>query len=471
VSWLLEYPGVRIKDGPTAGAFFSQYVSPDLKTFEMLSLSTPVHGLGGCDQANNRWLEPHATGAVAWTLIHYYVADGQRDHRVLDAAKAALDWLLKIQNSDGGWFYAYGPEGAELTEGEDAGNIWNIWALFRYGKLVGQPNCMDAAAKAKEWFASRFLTKHICRGYWEDVSGGNGRVGLSWEAYEFGIAANVFAEMGDRELAVEAARYAITWIWTRVVDYREYANSYGHAHEQWNWPPATYVAPMFGLAAQIAFRLTGDELFRRFSGAAKTIGWWIVRTDGKDVWPQKTLTTDIGGAFWPLEGTEFVPLVEPFDVTFWVDWISVQQCTVCLRWLIQEVNLRSEGRVQVDPDTLGGTILAKPGRVAFRPDEIKLTAGHGQINWVGYQTGDTRVLAVLNHDEGTQAKVEVLPVPLGAANVLVGTECGNWRQESRTSASHLGIYTSPAGLLHWSCGPLMLPNLANHRAARIVGAA
>jgi len=60
-------------------------------------------------------------------------------------------------------------------------------------------------------------------------------------------------------------------------------------------------------------------------------------------------TTDIGGAFWPIEGSEFVPLVEPFDVTFWVDWISAQQCTACLRCLIQEVNLRSGGRIQVDP--------------------------------------------------------------------------------------------------------------------------
>jgi len=50
-----------------------------------------------------------------------------------------------------------------------------------------------------------------------------------------------------------------------------------------------------GLAAQTAFRLTGDELFRRFAGAARTIGWWIVRENGRDVWPQKAASSDIGG--------------------------------------------------------------------------------------------------------------------------------------------------------------------------------
>ncbi len=444
VHWLLDYPGVRIKEGPATGAFFSQYVSPDLKTFELGSLSMPANGVGGCDQANNRWLEPHATGAAAWTLLHYYMADGERDRGALEAAKTALDWLLKTQNPSGGWFYAYQPDGSKLTEEEDAGNIWNIWALYRYGKLSGEAQYLEAADKAKNWFASKFLARHICRGYWEDVSGANGHVGLSWEAYEFGIAANVFAEMGDKELAVESARNAVTWIWTRVVDCRDYSNSYGHAHEQWNWPPATYVAPMFGLAAQTAFRLTGDDLFRRFAGAAKTIGWWIVRDNGGTVWPRKAAWTDIGGAFWPLEGTEFVPLEEPFDVTLWVDWISAQQCTICLRWLIQEINMRSAGKVAVNADTLAGAILEKSGKVALWPDEIKVTPQSGQINWLGYQTEDSRVLAILNHDAATSAAITLPALRSPAPRLLISTRQGEWREETASAVSELEI-PLPAG--------------------------
>ncbi len=439
VRWLLEYPGVRVKEGPTMGAFFSQYVSPDLKTFELGSLSMPAKGVGGCDQANNRWIEPHASGAAAWTLLQYYVADGQRDQPALEAARTALDWLLKIQSPNGGWFYACLPDGTKLTEEEDAGNIWNIWALYRYGKLSGEARYLEAADKAKNWFASTFLARHICRGYWEDVSGANGKVGLSWEAYEFGIAANVFAEMGEKELAVEAARNAVTWIWTRVVDGRDYANSVGHAHEQWNWPPATYVAPMFGLAAQTAFRLTGDDLFRRFAGAAKTIGWWIVRDNGGSVWPRKAAWTDIGGAFWPLEGTEFVPLEEPFDVTFWVDWISAQQCTICLRWLILEINSRSGGKVAVSADTLAGTILDKRGKVALWPDEIKVTPRSDQVNWLGYQTEESRILAILNHDEATSATVSFPALGSTARTLLISAKQGEWRQEATSGASELKI--------------------------------
>ena len=154
-----------------------------------------------------------------------------------------------------------GLEGVKLTDEEDAGNIWNIWALYRYEKLTGQANYRDAAAKAPKWVRLQVSRQPHMPRILGGRSGGNGRLRLSGEAYEFGNCRQGFGEMGDRELAVEAARNAITWIWTQVVECREYVNSYGHAHEHCNWPPAKYVAPMFGLAAHTAFRLTGDELF------------------------------------------------------------------------------------------------------------------------------------------------------------------------------------------------------------------
>jgi hypothetical protein len=452
VRWLLDYPDVRVKEGPAVGAFFSQYVSPETKTWQLGSLTLPLNGIGGCDQANNRWLEPHASGAVAWTLLHYYVVDGKQDRSALEAAKAALDWLLRIQNPSGGWLYAYRPDGTPLTEEEDAGNIWNIWALYRYGKLTGEQKYLVAADKAKGWFASKFLSKSICRGYWEDVSGANGHVGLSWEAYEFGIATNVFADMGDKELAVKAARNAVTWIWTRVVDCREYFNSYGHAHEQWNWPPATYVAPMFGLAAQTAYRLTRDEIFSAFAGAAKTIGWWIVRESGGRVWPARAAKTDVGGAFWPLEGTEFVPIEEPLDVTFWVDWISSQQCTICLRWLVNELNHRSGSKIAVDPEILTGSILGEPGRVALRPEEVRVKAQHEQLNWLGYQTERTRVLAILNHDVATRVSVDFPELRSVPPTVLTSPDGNEWRETTKEAGASLELDLPQRGcvLLVWS---------------------
>ncbi len=440
VEWLLEHPDVRIKEGPTAGACFSQYLSPAVKPHPFGQVTT-----GGCDQAWNRWLEPHATGAVAWTLLFFYVADGKRHVKALEAAKGGLEWLLTSQSPSGGWAYAYHPDGKKVTEEEGSGSIWSIWALFRYGKLTGEQKYLDAAERGKKWFASKFISNHICRGYWEDVSGSKGRVGLSWGAYEFSIAANVFAEMGDAELAVEAAKNAATWIWTRVLDCRSYFTSYAHTHEQWGWPPATYLAPMFGLAAQTAYRLTGDDFFRRMSGAAKTISWWTVKETPQGIWPAVATKSEVGGAIWPGEAVQFVPIEEPFSVAFWMDWITAQQATISLRWLIQEVNLRSGGKVNVDPDTLAGTVLGKPGRLRLRPGELSVKGNHQEINWLGYETENSRVLGLINDKGATTVKVDFPAAPFPAASLLISQVDGRWQEETRKEGGPIRIDLPAAG--------------------------
>ncbi len=457
VRWLTDYPGVRMMEGPTAGAFFSEFVSPEIKSsgktnsdwlaeFHKIPLENP-----GIDQAKNRWLEPHGTGAACWTLLDYYLADGKRDARSLEVAREGLDWLLKIQNAAGGWYYAYYPDGTLVTTKEDAGNIWNIWALYRFGKLSGDERYLRAAERGKQWFAKKFIADHICRGYWEDVSGSKGKIQLSWEAYEFAIAANAFAEMQDEHLAIQAAGNAATWIWTRVIDCREYFNSYGHVDEQWGWPPATYLSPMFGLAAQTAYRLGGGDLFRDFSGAAKTIGWWTVRETPQGRWPADSTAEDVGGSFWPLEATKFVPLDGPLTPTYWVDWISSQQFTLCLRWLINEVNIRTGGKVEVDQHTLRGVIMGKPGRVSLRPEDVSVEAKHQQVNWLGYATEDSKVLAIVNHDAAVEAKLHFPPPRAESYQVLVRTENGNWKEENRMQGNPLAIHLPARGcaLIEW----------------------
>ena len=295
VKWMLEYPGVRVTEGPLSGAFYSQYVAKEMSGHSLFDdVVSPMVGIGGGDQADNRWIEPHATGAAVSTLLHYYVASGKQNNSALAAAKAGADWLLRIQERDGGWIYAYHPNGDPVTAEQDAGGIWNILALWRYAHLSGEEQYRRAAERGRDWFAQKFLSQHIGRGYWEDVSGARGRVRLSWESYELALAASVFDEMGALDLALEAARNAVTWIWTRTLACRDYFNSYGHAHEQWGWPPATYVAPMFGVAAQIAYRISGDERFHKFAGAAKTPGWWVVRDTPSGIWPAEANAEELG---------------------------------------------------------------------------------------------------------------------------------------------------------------------------------
>jgi hypothetical protein len=142
---------------------------------------------------------------------------------------------------------------------------------------------------------------------------------------------------------------------------------------------------------------------------------------------------------------EFVPMEEPFEVSFWVDWISAQQCTICLRWLIQEVNLRSAGKIVVDPETLKGTVLGSPGKLAFRPDEVTIKAQHGQINWLGYQCGGTRVLAILNHDTSTTARVDFPALRSVASKVLSTSDGKLWSQEAKGAGKPLEIVLPARG--------------------------
>jgi hypothetical protein len=439
VRFLVEYPGERIKDGPTAGAFFSQFGLPGA---ENCCGGGSVNG--GGDAGNHRWLEPHATGAATWVLLHYYEVDGKRDREVLATAKAGLDWLLKVQNPDGGWVYAYNVDGTNVTETEGAGNIWSIWALYRYGRLTGEEKYLEAAQRGKRWFAAKFVANHTCNGYWEDTAAGTKEAdwkdaGGGWEAYEFAIATNVFAEMGDKDLAVESAKNAVTWVWTRALDCRDYFNSYGGVHEQWTWPPASYVAPMFGLAAQAAYRLTGDEFFHRFGGAAKTIGWWTVRKTAQGIFPAEASQSDLGGSFWPLEATEFVPIEEPLTTQYWADWITAQQCTLCLRWLVNEVNQKSGGRIAVDAETLMGTVLGGPGRVKFRPNEFTMNAQHRELNWLGYQTENSRVLALINHSGSTTVRLSFVESVSSPMSVVTGSVGGHWMREDRRGVSQLEV--------------------------------
>jgi hypothetical protein len=215
VDWLTGFPDIRVREGHARGAYFSQYLSPR-------AVPHPFghDTYGGCDQAWNRWLTTHATGAVIWTLLQAYALD-ESCTAVLATLSSSVEWLLRTQSPDGGWPYAHQVDGTAVSTEQGSGNIWSIWALFRYGKLTGDERCNQAAERAKAWFVRTFLDRHIGRGYWEDVSGNGGQVKLSWGAYELGIAALVFHEMQDDENCVAAARLAITWIWTRTPPYRQ----------------------------------------------------------------------------------------------------------------------------------------------------------------------------------------------------------------------------------------------------------
>ena len=418
VNWL-RTSAIRSSNPATAGAFYSSY----------------IEGIGPTDQAHNNWLEPHSSGVGAWTLLYYYNASGRTDAAVLASARSALDWLISIQKPNGGWNYAYLPNGIPVTDQEDAGNIWNIWALYRMWRYTGEQKYLDAALRGRDWFAATWLPKRLCRGYWEDGSGYQGQVNLTTEAYEFAIATLVFAEMGESTLAVECAKNAVTWTWTRTVAARDYFNSYGHAHEQLGWPPATYVAPMFGMAAHVAYVLSNDEFFAPFAGTPKVIGWWIEQPSG--------------AGFWPLEGITFVPLEGPLTIQYWVDWITAQQASLGFRWLVSEVNRRCPGKIALDAETFRGTVMGEEATLSVRESDCSVASrAHSQINWLGYRFNQGYALAVMNHSTATDVDVYPNLAGLGIPNAycesLVTSNGAEWTTYSAADPSAVRV-SIPAG--------------------------
>jgi hypothetical protein len=113
--------------------------------------------------------------------------------------------------------------------------------------------------------------------------------------------------------------------------------------------------------------------------------------------------------------------------------------------LVQEVNLRSAGKIAIDPETLTGHVLGSPGKLAFRPDEVAVKAQHGQVNWMGYRTDGTRVLAILNHDAATTARVDFPALRSVAPKVLSRSDGKQWREEAKGAGNPLEVVLPERG--------------------------
>jgi len=413
--WLLS---VQEREGPLAGAWFSQYC-----------VEGDPPRLVGRDQAWNRWVMPHAGGSAAKTLLWYWEAGGRRDGRVLVAARRCCDWLLATQRPDGGWPYAFDLEGRPVTDLPDAGQIWCTWALWQMDAATGDERYRQAAERSKGFFQQAFMARHRYEGYWEDVSGAGGKVARSWEGYEPAIAACAFADMGDRDLAVEAAQDAATWTWTRVISTRQYETCYGETTEQSFCGPSQAQSPMIGIGLQRVREVTGDPLWGAFAGAMKAINfcadpdqaYGMVATGGWD-----DPTTGVVGP--PYDNVR--PFVTPnnsrgdeYGRQVWNEWETSQFAWLALEWLVREGNRRAPQHVAINPYTLRGTVLGVPGRVKM-PEERCDVAGfeHHDLNWVGYQNDSQYVLLVMNHKEPLRVAI-------------------------RPHEAHLGVYCRPPKVL------------------------
>ncbi|MHB1001335.1 MAG: LamG-like jellyroll fold domain-containing protein [Armatimonadota bacterium] len=394
IDWLLS---VQHIDPPMQGAWFTAYWSE----------GTPAK-MVGTDFIHNRWLIPHGTGNAVKTLLWYWNASGRKDTRVLSAARSGCEWLLRTMNPDGGWPYAFDLDGSRITDQCGAGQIWCTWALWDMYQYTGDTRYRDAALKSKDFFKKTYMDVHRYVGYWEDtvgvVKGQNSKIS-SWEGYEPAIACLVFSEMGEKDLAIEAAKDTAVWSWTRVISTRQYETCYGQTTEQALCGPSQAQSPMVGVAMHEIFKITGDKLWRDYSGAVKAVNfaadpdqeYGMVATSG---WNQPL--TGVAGP--PYDDVR--PFVTPnmskgdYGRQLWTGWCTDQFAWLALEWLIREGNIRAPHYVNIDPRTLRGTVLGAAGRIKMPEEKCDINGiDHYDINWVGYQNDQKYALLIMNHKE------------------------------------------------------------------------
>jgi len=401
----------RLRDGLMAGALFSEYADRELvetgrvpfgyAPFYDWHVNYPNEQLVGMDQGCNRWITAHNMGAVLWTITYVWGSRGGLPPDILEGAKDVADWMVRMQEDDGSWHYAYHEDGSVASPCSDSGTIWNVWSLWRFGRMTGESKYLEAADKARAYFKRTFTANHLYRGYWEDIYGGGKTELNTAQGYESAIATQAFAEMGDAEAAVSSAQDALRFVCTRVLESRDYWTSYGGVAEQQNWAPGTYIAPTFGYAAHIAWRISGDDFFRPFASLAKTIGWW--QDDSS------------GGAFWMSAAVTQQPIEmlreANGDRQFWALWDSAQKVAFTVPWLVDEVNRRTGDRVKLDATALIGTDdRGTEVRAAVFDGEVE--SDSGQVNWLALKPsqadGETGLqLVLINHAEATECRVRV----------------------------------------------------------------
>lgn len=398
----------RIREGTMKGAIFSQYADKELVEKSQVPFGYapyyawhkdyPDEKLVGMDQAGNRWITAHCMGSVLWAVCYVWECRGELPKDIIEASRDVADWMVRYMKEDGSWSYGYKEDGSIASPMSDSGTIWNTWSLYKFAKLTGEKKYSDAAEKSADYFRNTFVKNHLYRGYWEDNYGNGATVLNDAQGYESSIAALAFADMGDNKSANSTAKDGLRFVCTRTLESRDYWTSYGGASEQQAWAPGSYIAPTFGRAAQVAWLDGGGEFLGRFSGLAKTIGWWIDAT---------------GTSFWIGEAVGQQPIEmyrkQGGQRSYWALWDCAQKANFAIQWLVDDVKRRSGGKLDIDPENLRGT--DDDGNTAHvRLFDGIINSTSGQVNWLWLHTTDDknisgRKLVLINHAEATEVSV------------------------------------------------------------------
>jgi len=204
----------------------------------------------------------------------------------------------------------------------------------------------------------------------------------------------VYAEMGEKQATVDCARDAMQWVFTRRIECREPTCSAGLVSEQTGWPPAAYCNPMMALAAYSAWQTSGDDSWKKFAMIPKATGWWY--------------QPDTGAMVWIVDALEMAPLVGPAYESWWNDWCIAQSDTLMLRWLVREINRRLAGNGTLDEETLSGKVLGDEVHAWAPPGGLHpILPQHGQVNWLGLQSGGKVKIVFMNFADDGPVRCEL----------------------------------------------------------------
>lgn len=392
----------QIPRGAMKGAMFSQYIDWDFLKAQGPASPIPYYlpdeHLVGTDQSTNRWITSHTMGSTLWSVTQVWQLRGELPEDIKAASRSVADWMVSHMAEDGSWHYAWHPDGRVASPQSDSGKFWNIWALWRYGRLTGETKYSQAADKALAYFKRTFTAAKNYRGYWEDHYIGGGTELHSGQGYEAGVAALAFSEMQDYEAMYQSALDCMMFICTRTMESRTYFTSYGHASENVRCGPGTYIVPIVGRVAQLCYQHGADELYRRFANIIKCCGWWQ--------------DEPMSGSFWFVEAFHPTP-IEMFqsgkgvDRQWWSWWGSGQKVAYGFPWLVDKIKEMSGGQLALNTNTLSGTD-DQGTAVVMKMFQGKVTSESSQVNWIGLQpenNTEQNQLVLMNHAENTTAAI------------------------------------------------------------------
>ena len=184
------------------------------------------------------------------------------------------------------------------------------------------------------------------------------------------------------------------WVFTRRIEPREATCSAGLVAEQMGWPPAAYCNPMMALAAHSAWQVSGDPSWKPFAMIPKATGWWY--------------QPDSGAMVWIVDAGQMAPLLGPCFESWWSDWCIAQSDTLMLRWLVRETNRRLAGNGTLDEETLLGKVLGQHVHAWAPAGGLHpILPGHGQVNWLGLQSGGKIMIVFMNFAEDGPVRCEL----------------------------------------------------------------